>query len=298
MSDSFAIAFFSELESKFLDELHVSALGLSLKSAPGIAAYLASECCHLHTFKANGNFLRFKGVTRIVAAVESHNFGLTWLELHSNQLVDSETNSDGEVDDEAPPLNFDAWTKIEASTRNVIQRNINLKRVVRKEALDLLRYSRPILTASASSVQPKDDELRAFQDTRALPTELQHHILSYFAPTLSHRQRTRIFTYASFTSTLPSLLPDLRVGMPQDCLHDPTGLHTRNHTLWRLDGTGVRESECSKGNCKGGVSCRRQREQDAWLKALGCLLFDPGDDISDVGAMSVFPIRTEDSWLY
>ncbi|KAE9404660.1 RNI-like protein, partial [Gymnopus androsaceus JB14] len=148
LSDDWSRLFFESLCSRYLQELHISAIGLTQHSAPYIADFLASaDRCHLQTLKCNGNSLAFRGVRSIVRAIERANFSLTAVELYSNNITsgqDSE-DTDDDVDGETQNYGLEAWKDNEKLTKQVLARNSHLKRETGREALQLLVYSRAVL---------------------------------------------------------------------------------------------------------------------------------------------------------
>ncbi|KAI0659846.1 RNI-like protein [Cubamyces menziesii] len=255
LADTFVAHFLPVLDAPYFRELHFSLCGLTDESASHIVEYLTSPRCQLHVLKLNGNQLRARAVGSIVRAIHRANYTLLRMELYAVGLTkspdDSETSSpEDEENAQEHPLR---WPDVENDLKRSLTRNSTLKRLVEKEALALLRYSRVLLlrpkardvsqhptplspcSESCSCVQLSANTLFStigqpyhlsvtyatsgshFPFTR-LPTELQLHILSFLAPLLSTAQRLRIFTYASSPSTLPTLLPCLTNG---GCIPDP-----------------------------------------------------------------------------
>lgn len=198
MSDSFISEFLPCLDAKYLQELHLSAMGITQRSCPHIISYLMSPRCRpLKILKLNGNSLGSDCVREIINTVEKSNFTIQRLELHSNGF-EALQNSDS----------LSATTK---SLAPAISRNEYLLKETRKGALELLQCARATLLKPAlSSKQEAPLHESAFRFSR-LPIELQLQILNHVVPTLSTAQRLRIFEYASERSTLPPLLPRLEV---------------------------------------------------------------------------------------
>lgn len=142
----------------------------------------------------------------------------------------------------------------ERALHKVLMRNGYWKRETEKEALLLLRYSRPLLMRTTSSPTAASPPRATSPPLRtatslfpfyALPNELKLHILGLLTPSLSSAQRMRIYNYASDTSTLPVLLPPLR--------RDP-----------------------GQGLLAGNVPLsRREEERDRFLDAMGCCAYEP-----------------------
>ncbi|KAF5368929.1 hypothetical protein D9758_002916 [Tetrapyrgos nigripes] len=272
LSDTFAEVFFSELDSPYLGELHLSAVGITRRSAPCIAKFVSSPRCRLHTFKCNGNALGFRGVRNIIRAVEISNFTLLRVELHSNELaVDpngagSDNTEDEESEDDERSIGPEAWKSCEVLIKGILARNAHLKKEVEKEALEVLVYSRVILLRGSN--EDVNDSVSAGSHFTALPTELRLQILSFLAPTLSAAQRLRIFIYGSSSSTLPSLLPSLR----STCTPDPSVVDVGPANVWSIN------NGCSSGQCMGASSffCQREQARVQWLETVACTAYDPG----------------------
>ncbi|KAJ7729227.1 hypothetical protein DFH07DRAFT_1066225 [Mycena maculata] len=295
LSDDFVEVFLPFLDSPHLREVHLSAIGLTSRAAPHLIAYLSSPRCRLHTLKCNGNTLGFRAVKSIVRAIERHNFSLLTVELYSNHLagpVSSDNTSEDDDDDEAGgPASIDAWKASDTQIRRVLLRNAHLKRETEREALQLLRYARPLLLSSAgasarcadfSCSAPPSSVVLAHSPVsgggfpfRALPTELQLHIMSFLAPTLSPAQRIRIYTYASSHATLPRaglFLPGRGGGGGGGslCVLDPASMSF-----------GAVLGGCAGGKCAGALNsvvCHKEQQRAEWLTAVGCSAYDPHRD--------------------
>ncbi|KAG7448738.1 uncharacterized protein BT62DRAFT_946378 [Guyanagaster necrorhizus] len=255
LSDNFVGAFFSSLRSTYLKELHVSATGITHRSAPHIISYISShERCRLHTFKCNGNALGHSAVKRIISAIEKRNFVLSGIELYSNHMATESDDDDTSSDDTD-------WKELESKLRLILSRNMHLKRVAEKEALGLLCYSRTLLLPSTSSA------------LCMLPTEIKLHILSFLAPSLSPSQRINVCTYASALTTLPPLLPKLSGGELKICLPDPfsLGFAEGEKKVWEVRGA---TGGCASGKCLGAVLCHKEQQRTKWLEAVECSAYD------------------------
>lgn len=233
------------LDSPFLHELTVSYNGLTPDAVPHISSFLTSPRCHLRVVKFSANKLGLRGVWNLVTAMDN-NYTLTSVELYSNDEDDED-----HPDEQGLPTRLEIWNR-----RNALQtRNDLLRRQVEHEALDLLRHSRALLLGLTNQIPTA---------TFSIPMELQLHILSFFAPTLTASQRVRIFQYASAKETLPRLLPSLA---PHGCLRDPASLPF-----------GAPGGGCSNGRCMGSansVSCRKDNERLVWLTEVGCDVYIP-----------------------
>ncbi|KAF9264549.1 RNI-like protein [Marasmius fiardii PR-910] len=269
LSDDFTQLFFPALDCSHLGELNLSATGITHHSVPFIVDFLTSPRCRLHTLRLNGNIIGFRGVRKIISAIESRNFTLLNLEMHANQLAGAQGSDDtsGE-DDNDSVVTQEAWKDSDSLLKRILTRNSHLKRAVEKEALELLVFSRVLLLRSSKgpqrvgrSIQPRSDSCSCISDSShspssntdrsgdilpftAFPTELQLQILSLLAPTLSPRQRFNIFAYASSPSTLPSLLPCLSSisSKTKVCIPDPT-----NSMMDTTGGIGPEDAEIGVG---------------------------------------------------
>ncbi|KAJ3998789.1 hypothetical protein F5050DRAFT_1668689 [Lentinula boryana] len=290
LADDFCRLFLPALRSRYLHELHLSAIGLTYSSAPYIAEYITStDRCQLHTLKCNGNHLTFRGVRMIIRAIERANFCLAAVELYANNILsgpDSE-DTDDDVTGMTQGYNPNAWKDVEKLLKQVLGRNTHLKKETWREALQLLVYSRAVLL---SSKEPLNDGSATLTVPitgfcfNHFPIEIQLHILSFLSPTLCSSQRARIFTYASSTSTLPPLLPPLastsfvRSAEPavfSMCVPDP--LVTMGFTtppVWTVNNLGDRG--CAPGKCMGRRSllCHLEQRRMTWLEQVGCLAYD------------------------
>ncbi|KAK7031043.1 hypothetical protein VNI00_013833 [Paramarasmius palmivorus] len=254
LSDAFVQVFIPALDCPTLGELHLSATDITYRSAACISDFITSPRCQLDTLRLNGNHLGFRGVRKIIGALENGNFTLLTLELHANQIAvatigGSDNTSDEDDDDSVGP---ESWKLVETLLSRVVTRNKHLKQAVEKDALELLVYARAVLLRTGRSptrgtgavakpcstsctcipvsggstlVKATETSLSHFPFI-SLPTELQLYILSLLAPTLSPTQRLNIFTYASSPTTLPRLLPCLSSSSSNPdsklCIPDPT----------------------------------------------------------------------------
>lgn len=199
MSDVFISEFLPSLDATYLQELHLSALGITQRSCSHIISYLTSPRCRpLKILKLNGNSLGSSCVEEIIGAVDKSNFTLQRIELFSSGLEIAQ-GGDGYL----------ATTKYLASA---ISRNEHLLKETRKGALELLRYARTTLLRPASSLEQQVPPYQSVFPFTRLPTELQLQVLNHVVSVLSTAQRLRIFDYASDRSTLPPLLPRLEAG--------------------------------------------------------------------------------------
>lgn len=233
---------------------------------------------------------------------------------------DFSSNATTGEDDEEESVSPGTWKECENLLKRLLLRNEHLNRVTEKEALRLLRYARVLLIQSKidnAHAAPRlasnsfcntypsiPDAESSYQDLTAqdpvqfydtpshsvfpfkkLPTELKLYILSFLAPTLSSAQRIRIYSYASSTATLPSVLSRLpgtgnRLTRGSNmCVADPSSLGfgmeaASGSKLWSVGGGGG----CMNGKCMGAVNsvvCHREEERFRWLAAVGCCAFEP-----------------------
>ncbi|KAJ3575821.1 hypothetical protein NP233_g830 [Leucocoprinus birnbaumii] len=264
LSDSFLAHFLPSLDSPYLHELQLSAIGLTSSSGKLISAYLSSPRCRLHVLKCNGNSLGLQGIKPILRVMQSRNYTLRSIELFANQLQDEETESESEDSSDENTSgrtivltknDIQTWKDCEALVKKILLRNTHLKREVNKQAVILLHYARPLLLEAKRRRGPVDPRVSSqpplqlpyepwgydsgfsrfyppFQ-FRSLPLELQHHILSFLSPSLSSSQRIRVLGYATAAKTLPSLLPPLSTvsrsvhvgnGHGTACIPDPSSI--------------------------------------------------------------------------
>ncbi|KAI0918343.1 hypothetical protein AcV5_002351 [Taiwanofungus camphoratus] len=324
LSDAFIAQIFPALDAPYLRELQISVLGLTYLSAPYIIEYITSSRCRLNALKANGNRLGLRGARAIIRAMHRRNFTLTKLEMYANGLADADASSETTASDEDGTGRVGAalWQESEKELKRVLLRNEQLKRATEREALALLRYARTVLLrprtqAHGSSsmalvpcsieslfssignpllLPPPGPSAPTFPFSH-LPTELQLHILSFLAPTLSSAQRIRIYTYAASPATLPQLLPSLSrlncipnlsrtdlgsaSGMPgsEMGVGMVLGMTMRKRGIFRSGSASGR----TDGKCMGagyGVICKREEERSRWLTLMRCNAFELEEDDS------------------
>lgn len=225
LSDSFIEVFLPALNSHHLRELYISGLGITARSCPHIVAYLSSSTrCRLGSFSCNGNAFGLRGVRSIIDAIQWYNYRIPSVELHANQLAMHDTDDDDETPNEPRQRDLKAWKSSDELLSRILTRNRLLKCETERQALRLLRYSRPLLLQASSPIHVALPSTADF----SLPTEIREYVLSLFAPTLSIAQRMRIFRYASTPSTLPPLLP--RVTQSEDS-RSVEEMYLRNYTV-------------------------------------------------------------------
>ena len=183
------------------------------------------------------------------------------------------------------PETVDAMKDAERALHRVLMRNGYWKRQTEKEALILLRYSRPLLmrlksspmaASSSRSTSPPLRTVTSLFPFYALPNELKVYILGLLAPSLSPAQRMRIYNYASDPSTLPCLLPSLRRDPGKGCLADPSSLGSS--VGFQVIGPNGGGQRCADGKCMGAgnsLLCRREEERNKFFEAMGCCAYEP-----------------------
>lgn len=283
LGDGFLEYFLPFLHSRSLRELHINDIGLTPRSVSVIATWISCSAkdgqgaCYLQTFKCSGNSLSVRGVWEVVRAIEMGNWALSKVELYANQLAGPRWSASANAS-----LCSERETEVGCARelRKVVMRNDYWKRRTEKEALNLLRYARPLLMRSnpLTTLDPfhrnsPDPSLKLDTNSPffALPNELKMQILALFAPSLSSAQRVRIYNYASDPATLPSLTPTLRRETIRGCLVDPS-------VFSATVGPGVLVSGCPEGKCMGANSslvCRREEERYKFLEAVGCCSYEP-----------------------
>ncbi|KAI0783712.1 hypothetical protein C8Q75DRAFT_781601 [Abortiporus biennis] len=268
----------ASLDAPFLRDLHFSETGLTYRCVASIVEYITSPRCQLHTLRLNANRLGKRGIKALLDAVEKGNFSLTRLDLYSNTVDNSDEAALEE--DEGGMTSQDLQANSER-LKKLTFRNDRLKRETEKQAFTLLRHARPVLLPSA---RPQSRIVLGFSQ---LPIEVQLHILSCLAPSLSSTQRIKIFHYASSPATLPRLLPTLPSA---GCIPDPSsftfgpGVSSPGSPFGFGPGSVAKFSPvttsggCSNGRCMGAgnsVVCRREAERMRWLGLVGCTAYEP-----------------------
>ncbi|KAG1862806.1 hypothetical protein DFJ58DRAFT_775269 [Suillus subalutaceus] len=275
LGDAVVETFFRHLRAPYLRELHVNAMGLTTRCAPGLAEWISSGhtggACSLHTLKCSGNNLGIKGVW------ETGNWSLMSVEASTELPNDnSPIQQSGHLASSETEV---SWKDAERALHRVLhRRNAYWKRQVEMEALNLLKYSRTVILQSKASLSsadqhPMNDFASESFPFHNLPVELRLHILAVLAPSLSCAQRTRIYDYAADPSTLPPLLPRLQRDIGHGCIADPS------RALGASVGFILHSSGgCAEGKCMGtgnSLVCRRDAERAKFLEAVGCRAYEP-----------------------
>lgn len=229
------------LDTRFLNSLELSMTGLQPDSGTHIATYLRSSRCRLRRLSINGNELGYDSLQLIVSAYK-HNFTISTLDMHAN-LTDADSTM------------TEVLKSLTAQREKLQDRNQMLRQLVREESLCLLRHARLVLCRREKNLDVSASH--ASLHARSLPTEILLHILSFLAPTLSAAQRIRIYAYASDSTTLPPLLPNL---MTRIAHHADNHRAARPHT----------------------PTTKRGEEQDEWLITVDCSACDRAPDIDPV----------------
>lgn len=150
LSSGFKQALFASLPS--LPSLHVLALsmtGLNQADTGALAAYIGQ--CRLTDFNASANNMGYSGLKRILKAMKRC-WTLERVDLYAND-IENKGDDEYESSEEERPRNIglafmDAetrWQILECQLRRILSRNSYLKRTVRDQAFELLRYSRLLL---------------------------------------------------------------------------------------------------------------------------------------------------------
>lgn len=300
LAESLINIFLPSLSSLSLIELHLSVCSLGPEAIPPLLSYLSSpRSARLFTLKLNGNNFGREGVETILNSLQHHNWSLVWLEMN------------------ACGVNSLAWKDLEGILRdNILTRNRFLANKVAREALDLLFYARPALllprghrddsedparrsmsiysefnnpveekttgeegkkTRNYDSITKEQEPSAIVSPRRRFPLEIDMHILSYLAPSLSITQFTRVCAFAEDRSTLPSLTNELSLPtlsslsntfslpVPDAGLQSRGGLHpyidvSRTSTLVAFVRGG--------GNLE--TQGRKSTQRKIWLKMVGC----------------------------
>lgn len=298
LCDTFFTQFLPSLNAIHLRELHLSSVGLTSSSSKIIATYLSSSQCKLHVLECNGNSLGLRGIKSITCAIHNSNYTLKSVGLHDNQLQSRETSSETSSDEEGSGRQSVSHTRNDVHTwrsyvtllKKDLLRNSHLEREVHKQAVILLHYASSLLLVSRcrqelvdrkTLPQPHQNNRMAacsFSQFKSLPLELQHHILSFFAPSLSSSQRVRVIGYAASAKT---------------CIPDPSDNgYALRESIWSIK-MNRNIMSCSAHYCMGtsnALLCRREKERIEFLETVGCNSFelDPGE--STCSAREIFTL--------
>lgn len=237
------------LNAPHFKDLQLGSVGITRESGPTLINYLSSPRCHaLETFKCNGTRLGLQTVNKLAQSLKKFNFTVQKLELFAYHPLEDDSEG-GEQSAEEVRAKWEAIVQI---CKQVLVRNDLLKKRAHSDALNLLAYSRPLLMTTSkrnrSKVQttvtaprtlsepaftseesalatPSTSIPKSVTSFRALPIEIQQHILSLLAPSLSSSQRINVFDYASTPSTLKPLLqlPGAK-SAHAGCIPDPATL--------------------------------------------------------------------------
>ena len=250
LSFEFKKALFSSLASlTSLRLLFLSFTGLNQTDADALAPYIGR--CRLTDFKASANRMGYSGLKKILKAMKRC-WTLERVDLYANDIANRGDNEEDSSDDEeerakdrVPFTRRNLERKFEDKLQGILLRNLHMKRIVRKEAFELLRCSRLLLlnrhpdlgrSHSESLAELAEQEaphharctqknncecFPTFCDPHSrtpspvpidspfpftrLPTEIQLTVLSQLAPRLSSSQQIQIFEHAVDKTTLPDL---------------------------------------------------------------------------------------------
>jgi len=208
LGDPFVLTFLPLLTTPYLRELDLSAVSMTRASVPALIDYVKSNRCRLRRLQCNANSLTLSGARRIVRAIRESS------SLQSVKLDDLH------IDDDAATIAAEdktiGWQECNQSLSALLERNSVYMARVRAESLALLRYSRALFLrlgahgarngarklASASRDSRSSQSFDAPSPFFNLPVEIQQEIITYLAPSLSHRQRMRIVHFAADVTTL------------------------------------------------------------------------------------------------
>lgn len=237
--------------------------GLTYACVPSIISHLSSPSCRLQTLRLSGNQLGKRGVLALVENAERENYTLLKLDIFANSVQPGPAE-----DEDDGGLTSEVSRQIGVRLKSLSTRNSHLKRETERDSFSLLRHSRAVLLHS--NLPPSESK----NDLPQLPIEVQLHILSFLAPTLSAAQRVRIFKYASDQRTLPRLLPSLK---SSGCVPDPSGFAFGGVGRGIGFGLGTKGMGCTNGRCMGAgnsVICRREGERLKYLTEVGCTSYE------------------------
>lgn len=158
LSDSFLARFLSVLDSPYLRELQISALGLSSASRKPLVDFLSSPRSRaLETLRCNGNNLGLRAVSSIVHTIEKRNTSLTKLEVYSNAVTKPPSEEEGNVRGGDSDSSCDSSCDLlevqknwETRLKQALVVNEILKKRTQDDALSLLCYSRILLLISSA----------------------------------------------------------------------------------------------------------------------------------------------------
>ncbi len=302
---------------------------LTPEDVPAFAKYISDKRCRLVELHANANTMGYAGIRTVIAAVgrcwTMERVDL-YSNASADPAVDADADDgqdlgDGVISHDAiatyAPGSGCSWTGLQRKLKYHLAQHTRLKRAVASEALLLLKYARIMLrntrpgptstnractdcdcTPTAVSLPPSPPLLPTEVSPAptpgplsfsALPTELQLHILSALAPTLSSAQRVRVLSYASDSRTLPSLrlcLPRTPLTRGSGCVADPGALMYASVAVQGLSGRAGKKvgslqrretHACADGSCmrSSSIVCQRETAREEWLALVGCDRYDP-----------------------
>lgn len=200
LGDSFVLTFLPLLTTPYLRELDLSAINMTRASVTALVDYVKSNRCRLGRLHCNANSLTLSGARRIVSAIGE------------NSSLQSVKLDDLHIDDDAATIAVEdktiGWQECNQSLFVLLQSNSMYMARVKAESLALLRYSRALFLHLGAHGTRNGGVSRSSQSFGApspffnLPAEIQQEIISYLAPSLSHRQRMRIVHFAADITTL------------------------------------------------------------------------------------------------
>lgn len=176
LSFEFKKALFSSLASlTSLRLLSLSFTGLNQTDADALAPYLGR--CRLTDFKASANRMGYSGLKKILKAIKRC-WTLERVDLYANDIDNRGDNEEDSSDDEeerakdrVPFTKRNLERKFEDKLQGILLRNLHMKRIVRKEAFELLRCSRLLLLNRHPDLGRSHSELLA----ELVEQEAPHH---------------------------------------------------------------------------------------------------------------------------
>ncbi|OJA21584.1 hypothetical protein AZE42_04117 [Rhizopogon vesiculosus] len=295
LSDTFIRVFLPRLRTQYLRQLDLSAISLTSVAVPIIMEYVSSPRCRLDRLQCNANSLTLPGAREIISAIESKNYSIVKVNLEDLHIDEHDGDSEERTH---------AWQQGWQILNNAMQRNLRRKMLVKKQAVDLLLYSRALFLRSSMrdtrddnivfasisasnrlSASIKSNVISTLLMFVSLPAEIQQEIIALLAPDLSHRQRMRVVAFAADIRTLPQLdKPNLQ---PVNTVHFPAFMRARlsrkedttNNILHEGSWRPPAWWECACPE-EGRTHCRTLRRwvrdmRDVWLTDVGCDVWEP-----------------------
>ncbi|KAF9225846.1 RNI-like protein [Gyrodon lividus] len=288
LGDPFVQALVPRLTTPYLRQLDMSAINMTRAVVPVLVDYVKSPRCRLERLQCNANSLTLGGARMVVNAIEEGNYTL-W-KVNLDDLHIDEHDGDGEIRTIAWQ---EGWRVLSAA----VQRNLDYKVQLREQSLALLRHCRALFLRSGGmggsvcsfasvSCCNRNSRSAGPPPFSRLPVEIQQEIISYLAPSLSHRQRMRIVCFAADITTLSQLghKSDAARGCKKNLeTFVRTGLGKRSTSQQRQPFEGTWrpptwwECRCpieAQANCCCLRRWRKER-RDMWLTQVACDAYEP-----------------------